>query len=78
MKYALSSVKNRLSLHCLPINMIPSLHAKYSTLLPLANVQKGCINFKNTTELPLGIAAGLIAECAPINLAEILASRKKK
>jgi uncharacterized protein DUF1801 len=78
MKYALSSVKNHLSLHCLPIYMVPALHAKYSTLLPQANVQKGCINFKNTTELPASIAEELIAECAAINLADMLANRKKK
>jgi hypothetical protein len=78
MKYALSNVKNHLSLHCLPIYMIPALHEKYSKLLPQANVQKGCINFKNAAEMPVAIAGELIADCAPINLAEMLANRKKK
>ena len=78
MKYALASVKNHMSLHCLPIYMMPALHSKYLALLPNATVQKGCINFKNPAELPVDIAGKLIAECSAINLAEVLANRNKK
>lgn len=80
-KYGLSSVKDYVSLHCLPIYMNSPLHAKYQPLLPNANFQKGCINFKNESEMPLGVTSQLIADCAPIDLIAIrekYQSSKKK
>lgn len=80
-KYGLASVKDYMSLHCLPIYMNPPLHAKYQALLPNANIQKGCINFKNDTEMPLAVTGQLITDCAPIDLVairqEYLNSKKK-
>ena len=40
-KYALASVKDYMSLHCMPIYMASPLHAKYQALLPGARFQKG-------------------------------------
>lgn len=81
-KYGLASVKDYMSLHVLPIYMNAPLHDKYVKLLPNAKIQKGCVNFKNEAEFPLGIAAQLIADCAPIDLIAIrqayLDSKKKK
>jgi hypothetical protein len=81
-KYALASVKDYMSLHCLPIYMNPPLHAKYQALLPVANIQKGCINFKNAIEMPLDITNRLIADCAPVDLIAIrqkyLSEKKSK
>lgn len=45
--YGLSSVKNYMSLHIMPIYGSSVLHEKYKKLLPLASFQKGCINFEN-------------------------------
>jgi hypothetical protein len=78
MKYALASVKSHMSLHCLPMYMNASLHAKYTPLLPAAKFQKGCINFTDAADIPVAIVATLIADCAPVNLPAILANRKKK
>ncbi|MCB0520007.1 MAG: hypothetical protein H6577_14680 [Lewinellaceae bacterium] len=82
MKYGLSSVKQYMSLHVLPIYGSAKLHGKYSALLPGAAFQKGCINFKNAGEMPLEIVAQLMQDCAPIDLLktreEYLASRPKK
>jgi hypothetical protein len=78
MKYGLASVKNHMSLHCMPIYMNPALHAKYSALLPAAKFQKGCINFSNATEVPPEIISALIADCSAINIANMLENRKKK
>ena len=77
MKYGLAAVKSHLSLHCLPIYMNPALHEKYLALLPKAKVQKGCINFTGTDDFPIDIAASLIADCAPVNIAAVLENRKK-
>jgi hypothetical protein len=71
MKYGLSSVKNYISLHVLPIYGSNTLHSKYKGLLPLANFQKGCINFKNMNEMPIDIVRGLIIDCSAFDLAKM-------
>jgi len=78
MKYALASVKNHMSLHCLPMYMNAALHTKYTPLLPAAKFQKGCINFTDAVAMPVAVVAALIADCSPINLPAMLENRKKK
>src|ERR1700761_8993935 len=78
MKYALASAKSHMSLHCLPMYMNAGLHAKYAAQLPGAKFQKGCINFNDAAEMPVAIVSALIADCVPINIAQMLADRKKK
>lgn len=70
-KYGLSSVKNYISLHVMPIYGSPPLHEKYKALLNKAAFQKGCINFKNEEEMPLKIVQQLMADCAKIDLRKI-------
>jgi len=67
-KYALSSVKNHMSLHLMPIYGSAALHAKYKALLKDAEFQKGCINFKNEAAMPIKIVKSLLADCAKIDL----------
>ncbi|OFY54327.1 MAG: hypothetical protein A2X22_13200 [Bacteroidetes bacterium GWF2_49_14] len=80
-KYGLSSVKKHISLHLLPIYSVPTLHAKYSELMPKASFQKGCINFTSAEEVPMEILRSLLSDCAKIDLAKIreeyLQSKKK-
>jgi hypothetical protein len=78
MKYGLGSTKNYMSLHCMPMYMNPSLHAKYVSQLPDAKFQKGCMNFINGEAMPPAIVAALIAECSSVNIADVLENRKKK
>ena len=78
MKYGLAAVKAYMSLHCMPIYMNPALHAKYVALLPDAKFQKGCINFTNSSEIPLAIISALITDCSTISIADMLESRKRK
>lgn len=77
MKYGLASVKNHMSLHCLPMYMNAPLHAKYEQLLPAAKFQKGCINFSDKEALPPAIAAALIKDCSSISIAALLENRKR-
>jgi hypothetical protein len=77
-KYGLSSVKNHISLHLMPIYCSPALHQKYQDLLPAASFQKGCINFKNAAEMPLPIVQQLFEDCAIIDLKKILEDYKSK
>jgi hypothetical protein len=80
-KYGLSSVKNYISLHAMPIYASTALHSKYKSLLLKANFQKGCFNFRDETEMPLDILRMLIVDCSKIDLLaireEYLKSRKK-
>jgi hypothetical protein len=81
-KYGLSSVKNYMSLHVLPMYGSTILYNKYKVLLKEANFQKGCINFKNKDEMPLKIVKDLIADCSKIDLRALrenyLKSKSKK
>lgn len=70
-KYGLASVKHYISLHLMPIYGSKTLHAKYRTLLPLANFQKGCINFTNENEMPIEIVQELIIDCSSFDLAKM-------
>ncbi len=67
-KYGLSSVKNYMSLHVMPIYGSPILYEKYKELLNKAKFQKGCINFKDKDEMPLPILKNLISDCSKIDL----------
>ena len=71
MKYGLASVKNYISLHLMPIYGSITLHTKYKTLLPLANFQKGCINFDNENEMPIEIVRKLIIDCSSFDLTKM-------
>ena len=78
MKYGLADTKKHISLHCLPMYMVPTLHAKFQALLPAAQFQKGCINFSSAGEMPLDALTAVIADCAAVNIVTVLESRKKK
>jgi len=82
MKYGLSSVKNYMSLHAMPIYGSSVLHTKYKTLLHKANFQKGCINFVNEGDMSLEIVKELIIDCSSIDLLKMketfLKSKKAK
>jgi len=67
-KYGMASVKNYMSLHVMPIYGSAALHSRYEQLLPKANFQKGCINFKEANEMPTEIVTELIKDCAKIDL----------
>ena len=77
MKYGLASIKNYMSLHCLPMYMNPPLHAKYVGQLPAAKFQKGCINFTDAAAMPPAIVAALIADCSPVSIAAMIENRKR-
>ncbi len=71
MKYGLSSVKNYMSLHVLPIYGSTTLHSKYKTLLHKASFQKGCINFENEDQMPSDIVKQLFVDCSTLDLAKM-------
>ena len=77
-KYGLASVKEHMSLHCLPIYGDKKLYEKYEKLFSKAKLQKGCINFKNEDEAPLNIVKSLIKDCSKIDLAAIREEYLKK
>lgn len=72
MKYAVSSVKQHMSFHSMVMYGSSTrfggsgLREKFEKLLPKAKFQKGCINFKNTVQLPLDIAEEFVKEMAKV------------
>jgi len=62
--YALSSVKEHMSLHNMVLYGYKPVHEKYSKLFKKAKFQKGCINFKNAEEVPLEIMEAFMTDCA--------------
>jgi hypothetical protein len=77
-KYGLSSVKNYMSMHIMPIYGGSPLHARYQQLLPLAEFQKGCINFRKAEDVPMDVLHRLFADCAQVNIAALLEKRSRK
>lgn len=77
-KYGLSSVKNYMSLHAMPIYGSSNLHARYEKLLNKAAFQKGCINFKDPSEMPLDIVSQLMDDCARVDIAALMQNFKKQ
>lgn len=53
--YALSSGKSHMSMHNIIMYSHKPVYDKYSKLFTKAKLQKGCINFKNSEEMPLEI-----------------------
>ena len=77
MKYGLSSVKNYMTIHCMPIYMNQVLRDRYQALLPAAKFQKGCINFNKDEDLPQATADQLFSDCAAVSIADMLESRRR-
>lgn len=77
-KYGLASVKNYMSMHIMPIYGGSPLHSRYLELLPAAEFQKGCINFRDAAEVPLDILRRLFADCANVSIAALLEKRNAR
>jgi hypothetical protein len=58
---ALANQKNYLSLHLVPMYVMPGLREQLCAAAPKLKVGKGCINFQQLAELPLDALAGIIA-----------------
>ena len=76
-KYGLAAVKNYMTMHIMPIYGGSPLHAKYRELLPHAEFQKGCINFRDATAVPSHIIRALFVDCAKVSIAAILEQRSR-
>ena len=76
-KYGLASTNKYMSLHALPIYVLPVLHARYAALLPKASLQKGCINFKDESGVPLDILKEFIKDCSAVDLVKIREDQMK-
>ena len=70
-KYGLSSVKNYMSLHAMPIYGSQVLYSRYKNILKKAKFKKGCINFISEEDMPLDILSKLITDCSKIDLLKI-------
>ena len=58
---ALASQKNYLSLHLVPMYVLPHLQARMAAAAPALKMGKGCINFNQVAELPLPTLVDIIS-----------------
>jgi hypothetical protein len=65
-KYALASGKEYMSLHSMVLYGSKTLHDNFRKMMPKVRFQKGCLNFKSTSQLSLPLAEKLIKEMAKI------------
>jgi len=76
--YGLASLKGHMTLHAMPMCCAPPVRAKYARLLPKAQFQVGCINFKKADDAPLEVARLLLAECAQVDMAVVMEKYMRK
>ena len=82
MYVGLANQKSHLSLHLVPMYLMPELQQGLAAAAPRLKMGKGCVNFKQVEELPAEALAGLLAATPPAEYAAKLqalrgASRKK-
>lgn len=82
MYIGLANQKGHLSLHVVPMYLMPALQEQLAAAAPKLKMGKGCVNFKQAEELPTEAMTALIAATPPAEYAAKLlalrsASRKK-
>lgn len=82
MYIGLANQKGHLSLHVVPMYLMPALQLELAAAAPKLKMGKGCVNFKNMGELPQEALAELIAATPPADYVAKMhavrtASRKK-
>ena len=82
MYVGLANQKSHLSLHLVPMYLMPELQQGLAAAAPRLKMGKGCVNFKQVEELPADALAALLAATPPAEYAAKLqalrgASRKK-
>ncbi|MBH8560569.1 DUF1801 domain-containing protein [Hymenobacter negativus] len=82
MYVGLANQKGYLSLHLVPMYLMPELQEQLAAAAPKLKMGKGCVNFNKTEELPLEALTALIAATPPADYAAKLqavrtAARKK-
>ncbi|GAB2875644.1 DUF1801 domain-containing protein [Hymenobacter ruber] len=82
MYVGLANQKGYLSLHLVPMYLMPELQEQLAAAAPKLKMGKGCVNFSKIEELPMEALTELIASTSPAEYAARLqavrtASRKK-
>ncbi|MBJ6111428.1 DUF1801 domain-containing protein [Hymenobacter sp. BT523] len=73
---ALANQKSYLSLHVIPVYMMPGLRERLLAAAPKLKMGKGCLNFKRLEELPTAALAEVIATTSVADfLAQMQAAR---
>ena len=79
---ALANQKSYLSLHLVPMYLMPALQERLAAAAHKLKVGKGCLNFNKVVELPLDAVAEVIAATSLVDYLATMqtvrtASRKK-
>jgi hypothetical protein len=74
----LANQKGYLSLHLVPMYLMPALQEQLAAAAPKLKMGKGCVNFKQVAELPLETLADVIAATSMADYVAQLQARRKK
>ncbi|GAB3741436.1 hypothetical protein GCM10027594_21170 [Hymenobacter agri] len=69
MYIGLANQKGHLSLHVVPMYLMPALQEQLAAAAPKLKMGKGCVNFKQADELPAEALTALIAATPPADYA---------
>lgn len=78
MYIGLANQKGYLSLHVVPMYLMPALQEGLAAAAPKLKMGKGCVNFKKAEELPAVALSALIAATAPADYAAKLQALRQK
>lgn len=78
MYVGLANQKGYLSLHLVPMYLMPALQEGLAAAAPQLKMGKGCVNFNKLEELPQEALAGLISATPAADYVALLQQRRKK
>ena len=78
MYIGLANQKGHLSLHVVPMYLMPELQEQLAAAAPKLKMGKGCVNFKQAEELPAAALTKLIGATAAADYAAKLQALRKK
>ena len=78
MYIGLANQKGHLSLHVVPMYLMPTLQEQLAAAAPKLKMGKGCVNFKQADELPAAVLAALVAATHPADYTAKLQALRKK
>ena len=72
----LANQKSHLTLHLVPMYLLPALQERLAAVAPKLKMGKGCVNFKQVAELPLETLAEVIAATSLADYVAMMQARR--
>jgi hypothetical protein len=78
MYVGLANQKGHLSLHLVPMYLLPALQEQLAAAAPKLKMGKGCVNFQKVEELPQEAVAAVVAATPAADYVALLHQRRRK